>query len=81
MTCPRPITWHKGMNKLANLWVGWLHNLYEKRCDTKVRLELVKVLVPTYKQKLPPTAATSRPSTLQKELHYKMTTSREDGWP
>ena len=54
-----------------------------KRCDTKFRLELVKVLVPTYKQKLPPTVGTctSRPSTLQKELHYKMTTSRENVRP
>jgi hypothetical protein len=51
------------------------------RCDTKFRLELVKALVPTYKQKLPPTVGTSRPSTLQKKLHYKMTTSRENGRP
>jgi hypothetical protein len=69
------------MNKLTDLWVARLHNLYEKRCDTKFRLELVKVLAPTYKQKLPPTGGTSRPSTLQKVLHDKMTTSTENGRP
>jgi hypothetical protein len=52
-----------------------------RKDDTKFRLELVKVLVPTYKQKLPPTVGASRPSTLQKELHYKITTSRENGRP